>query len=302
MRRLGGKRSGIFALKQNYLHMKQLLRIGSLLVSAVVLTACNRTPSAEENKDWKLGVALWTFHTVSFPEALANADSAGVEYVEGFTFGRAGDDLDDSLVMQLSPAGIGKLKQLVQQSGLHMESVYIVGGTTVDAWKKEFDIARQLNVQYVTAEPPVNMWDSVDSLAGVYGIEVAIHNHWKGVSAYWHPDSVLAALKDHAHFAACPDVGHWPKSGIDPVDGLKKLEGHIVALHLKDIAEASNPKLKDVTVGTGIVNFPEIFNELKRQKFKGYIIIERDEETLPSNLPSVIQTVKYYQEQVAKLK
>jgi len=283
--------------------MKNLpVRISSLLVSVIVLTACNRTPSEVENKDWKLGVALWSFHTFSFPEALVRADSTGVEYVEGFTFGKAGADLDDSLVLQLSPAGIDKLKPLLEKSGLHMESIYVVGGKTVDSWKKEFDIAKRLNVKYVTAEPPVNLWDSVDSLAGVYGIKVAIHNHWKGMSAYWHPDSVLAALKSHPNFGACPDVGHWPKSGIDPLEGIKKLEGHIIAMHLKDIAEVNNPKLRDVTVGTGIVNFAEIFRELKRQKFTGYIIIERDEETEPSNVPSVIQTVKYYQEQVAKLK
>jgi L-ribulose-5-phosphate 3-epimerase len=280
---------------------KLLLRFGSFAVGAIVMTACNRAPSTEENKDWKLGVALYTFHTFSFPEALAKADSAGVEYVEGFTFGKAGADLDDSLILQLSPAGIDKIKQLIKASGLHMESIYVVGGT-LGAFKKEFDIAKQLDVKYVTGEPPAALWDSVDSLAGAYGIKVAIHNHWKGTSAFWHPDSVLAALKNHPNFGACPDVGHWPKSGIDPVEGIKKLEGHIIALHLKDIAEANNPKLKDVRVGTGIVNFPEIFSELKRQKFTGYIIIERDEETEPSNLPSVIQTVKYYQEQVAKLK
>lgn len=281
---------------------KLLLRFGSLVVGAIVMTACNRTPSEVENKDWKLGVALYTFHTFSFPEALAKADSAGVEYVEAFTFGKAGADLDDSLILQLSPAGIDKLKQLIKASGVHMQSIYIVGGKTVDAWKKEFDIAKQLNVKYVTAEPPSTLWDSLDSLAGVYGIKLAIHNHWKGTSAYWHPDSVLAALKNHPNFGACPDVGHWPKSGIDPVEGIKKLEGHIIALHLRDIAEANNPKLKDVLVGTGIVNFPEIFSELKRQKFTGYIMIELDQERQPSNLPSVIQTMKYYQEQVAKLK
>ena len=283
--------------------MKKLpLRIGSLLLGAIIFTACNRTPSSVENNDWKLGVALYTFHTFSFPEALAKADSSGVKYAEGFTFEKAGADLDDSLVLQLSPAGIDKLKQLIKASDLHMESIYIVGGKTVDAWKKEFDIAKQLNVKYVTAEPPAPLWDSLDSLAGVYGIKLAIHNHWKGTSAYWHPDSVLAALKNHPNFGACPDVGHWPKSGIDPVEGIKKLEGHIIALHLKDIAEANNPKLKDVPVGTGIVNFPEIFSELKRQQFAGYIIIERDEEIQPSNLASVVQTVKYYQEQLAKLK
>ena len=75
---------------------KLLLRFSSLVVGAIVLMACNRTPSEVENNDWKLGVALYTFHTFSFPEALAKADSAGVEYVEGFTFGKAAGFVFDS--------------------------------------------------------------------------------------------------------------------------------------------------------------------------------------------------------------
>lgn len=211
-----------------------------------------KAASTSKKNDWKLGVALYTFHAFSFPEELAKADSAGVGYVEGFTFGRAGTDLKDSMVMRLSPAGIEKLKQLIDQKGLRMESIYVVGGPTISAWKKEFEIAKHLHVKYVTGEPPLNMWDSIDSLAGVYGIKVAIHNHWKGMSAYWHPDSALTAIKNHPNFGACPDLGHYPKSGIDPLYAIKKLAGHIIAIHMKDIAEYNNPKIQDVPAGTGV--------------------------------------------------
>jgi L-ribulose-5-phosphate 3-epimerase len=257
--------------------------------------------AANLTDDWKFGVALWTFHTFNFPDALAKVDSAGLEYIEPNTFHKTGPALNDSLVLQLSPAGIEKLKALIQQKGLKAESIYIMGDSTVGSWKKQFDIAKQLGVKFVTAEPPVNMLDSIDSLAGAYGIKVAIHDHWKGVSRYWHPDSVLAAIKDHPNFGACADLGHWPKSGINPVDAVKKLSGHIIGVHLKDIAAFDNPKLKDVPVGTGVVDFPAVFAELKKQQFRGAIYIERDAEDLPSNLPSVIQTVKYYNEQVKQL-
>jgi sugar phosphate isomerase/epimerase len=247
---------------------------------------------------WKFGVALYTFHSFPFPESLVKTDSAGVEYIEGFCFQKAGADLKDSLIMQLSPAGIEKLKQLIKQSGFKMESMYVFADKTIDSWKKQFDIARQLDLKFVTGEPPIDMWDSIDSLAGSYGIRVAIHEHWKGMSPYWHPDSVLAALKNHPNFGVCADLGHWPKSGINPVKGLKKLKGHIIAIHLKDIAAYNNIKILDVPVGTGVVNFPDVFKELKRQKFNGYIYIERDAEDKPNNLPSVIATVKYYNTQL----
>ena len=285
-----------------------------ILYLALLFAACNNgttktttasTDSASATNtvsEWKFGVALWTFHTFNFPQALDKVDSAGLVYIEPNTFHKAGPELKDTVIGKLSTAGIDKLKTLISKKGLKIESLYIVGDSTIASWKKQFDIAKQFGVKYVTTEPPLNMWDGIDSLAGAYGIKVAIHEHWKGVSHYWNPDTVLLAMKGHPNFGVCADLGHWPKSGIDPVEAVKKLSGHILIVHLKDIAAMNNPALKDVPVGTGIVNFPAVFAELKKQNFKGYIYIERDAEDLPSNLPSVLNTVKYYNEQVGKLK
>ena len=286
-----------------------------LLLLSLFFAACNNNQPADNNsadstaissvdpsKDWKFGVALWTFHTFNFPESLDKVDSAGIKYIEPNTFHKAGPELKDSLILQLSPAGIGKLKSLIAQKGLNVESIYIVGDSTLASWVKQFEIAKQLGVKYVTTEPPLNMWDSIDSLAGAYGVKVAIHEHWRGISHYWNPDTTLMALKGHPNFGVCADLGHWPKSGINPLDAVKKLSGHIIGVHLKDIAAYNDPALKDVPVGTGVVNFPAIFEELKKQNFNGHIYIERDAEDQPSNLPSVIQTVKYYTDQVSKLK
>ena len=287
--------------------------IALLLSIASLFTGCNNsqqsnTPGADSSssvdpsKDWKLGVALWTFHTVNFPQSLDKVDSTGLKYIEPNTFHTAGPELKDSTILQLSPAGIDKLKTWMAQKGLACESIYIVGDSTLSSWKKQFDIARRLGVKYVTTEPPLNMWDSIDSLAGAYGLKVAIHEHWKGFSHYWDPDTTLMALKGHPNFGVCADLGHWPKSGIDPLDAVKKLSGHIIGIHLKDIAAYNNTALKDVVVGTGVVKFPEIFEELKRQNFNGYIYIERDSTEPHGNLSSVMQEIKYYNEQVSKLK
>ena len=275
----------------------------------IILTACfylcschsNTAPSgtqsttvADTAAPFRLGVALWTFHDVDFPTSLKMADSAGLKLIEPNTFHKAGKELNDTLLGQLSPAGIEKLKGYVRDLGMTVGSLYLGGGKTVQDWKNDFEKAKQFGVRYVTAEPPTDMWDSVDSLANVYGMKVAIHEHWKGTSAYWHPDSVLAAIEGHKNFAACADLGHWPKSGINSLDAVRKLSGHILGVHLKDIAAMNDPSLLDVRVGTGIVQFPEIFQELKRQNFDGYIYIERDSIESPSNVPSVTETVKYF--------
>jgi sugar phosphate isomerase/epimerase len=290
--------------------------ISSLTLITLFFAACNNNQATNATntadslaastvdpaKDWKFGIALWTFHTVDFPQSLDKVDSAGLKYIEPNTFHKAGAELRDSVIGQLSPAGIEKLRSMIAQKGLICESLYIVGDSTMKSWIKQFEIAKQLGVKYVTTEPPLNMWDSIDSLAGAYGIKVAIHEHWKGFSHYWDPDTTLMALKGHPNFGVCADLGHWPKSGIDPLDAVRKLSGHIIGIHLKDIAAYNDPKLVDIPVGTGVVKFPEIFAELKKQNFNGYIYIERDATDPGGNLPSVIQEIKYYNDQIGKLK
>ena len=163
--------------------------IALLIFETLFFAACNNSQttnttntadslessSVEPAKDWKFGIALWTFHTVDFPNSLDKVDSAGLKYIEPNTFHKAGAELKDSVIGQLSPAGIDKLKSMIAQKGLICESLYIVGDSTLKSWVKQFDIAKQLGVKYVTTEPPLNMWDSIDSLAGAYGIKVAIH-------------------------------------------------------------------------------------------------------------------------------
>ena len=292
--------------------MKSLFAL--LIVISIIAYSCGdnnsqqaTTSTADSSSvnpatDWNFGVALWTFHTVDFADALNKVDSAGLKYIEPNTFQRSCPQLKDSILGQLSPAGLDTLKALIDRHGLKMESLYIVGDSTLQSWVKQFNIAKHFGVKFVTTEPPLNMWNSIDSLAGAYGIKVAIHEHWKGVSHYWNPDTTLMALQGHPNFGVCADLGHFPKSGIDPLDAVRKLSGHIISLHLKDIAAYNNPKLVDVRAGTGVVKFPEIFEELKKQNFKGHIYIERDSTEIPSNLPSVIATVKFYNEQVGKLK
>lgn len=292
-------------------------KINALLLLAICFAACTNISTSGSNndstsattttvkvdpKDWKFGVALWTFHDVDFPTALNRVDSAGLVYIEPNTFVSAGAEFKDSVIGKLSMAGIDKLKSMIAQKNLKVESLYIVGDSTIDSWKKQFDIAKELGVEYVTTEPPLNMWNSLDSLAGAYGIKIAIHDHWLGFSHYWNPDTTLMAMKGHPNFYVCADFGHWPKSGINPLDAVKKLSGHIIGIHLKDIAAYNNTSLKDVRVGTGVVDFPAIFAELKKQGFNGHIYIERDSIETGGNLQSVIAEKNYYNDQISKLK
>ncbi|PWT77188.1 MAG: hypothetical protein C5B59_04630 [Bacteroidetes bacterium] len=280
------------------------------------LTQCNnQTQQAEEpkkdtsnvvtrpdpTKEWKIGIQTWTFNKYTLVEALAKVDSAGVKYVEAFPGQKLGEGFGkESFGLNMSAENKEKLKQLLQLKGIHIEAMGVITPSKIDEWKKFFDLAKEFNLSYITAEPLKNQWKQVDSLAGLYGIKVAIHDHPKP-NAYWGPDSVLAAVSGHPNIGACADVGHWARNGLNPVDCLKKLSGHIIGVHLKDITTFNDTKAADTVVGKGVIDFPAIFQELKDQNFRGMFSIEHESNWYHS-LPDVIETIRFYKEAISKLK
>ena len=262
-------------------------------------TSTVSTDTSNVTANWKIGVQMWTFRMFTFAEALDKVDSAGVKYIEAFWGQPLGDGLKDSFGIRMSDESKAKLKQLLQKKGISIEAMGVISPATREEWKKAFDLAKEFGLSYITAEPRKDQWDMVDSMAGSYGIKVAIHDHPKP-DMYWSPDSVLAAMKGHPNIGACADLGHWARNGINPVDALKKLAGHVYGVHLKDITKFGQVNAADTVVGKGVIDFPPIFQELKRQHFSGMFSIEHESNWYHS-LPDVIETVKFYNEQVAKL-
>ena len=258
----------------------------------------NPTPPSKPN-NWKIGVQLWTFHFVPFVDALDKADSAGVKYLEAFPGQPLGGGMKDTFGIRMSEDSKVKIKQLLHKKGLQIIAMGVITPKTIDEWKQYFDLAKYFGLSYITAEPRKNQWDAIDSLAAIYNINIAIHDHPRP-NAYWHPDSVLAAIKGHPHIGSCADIGHWARNGLDPVVCLQELQGHIFGVHLKDIDTAGHTRAKDMVVGTGVINYPPIFRELKRQGFEGMFSIER-EANWYNNVPDVIATVKFFNDQVSKL-
>ena len=291
--------------------MKKNFLLFPCLMGLVLFFACNNGSSekttATLNADstsvtdnWKVGVQLWTFRLFTQEEALAKADSAGIKFIEAFP-GQALDKTSkDTFGISMSAAGRQKLKELLK---LHHIQMVAMGVTTPDSkadWIKTFDLAKEFGLSYITSEPLKSQWDMVDTLAGVYNIKIAIHDHPKP-NTYWHPDSVLAAVKGHSNIGSCADLGHWARNGLNLVDCLKKLEGHIYGVHLKDIVKFDKTDAADTIVGKGVIDFAPVFAELKRQQFKGMFSIEH-ESNWENNMPDVIETVKFYNDQVAQLK
>jgi len=270
--------------------------LGFLCLLAVSFIGCSESSkkAKDQNAEWNMGVALYSFNRFSFADALDKADSAGVRYVEGFSFHNMGKEFNDKTMAAMTEDDINHMKEMLSAKNIEMQSMYVSGAKNEADWKYYFEMAKAMNMQHLVSEPEKESWDMLDSLAGVYKIKIAIHEHAKGKSLYWHPDSVIAAMKDHPNFGVCADLGHWERSGLNPAECLKKLEGNILGVHLKDIHQSDNPDANDVIIGKGVINFPAIIDEFKRQQYKGVIHVEC-EHKMENNLAEVIAGKKYFE-------
>jgi sugar phosphate isomerase/epimerase len=151
-----------------------------------------------------VGVQLWTFHNFDFLTAIAKADSAGAKFIEAFPGQKIGGTFKDAKFDHtLSAEGRTKIKELLASKGMTLMAFGVIVPQTREEWEKTFAFAKDMGIQFLTAEPKKEHWALADSLAGVNGIKIAIHDHPKP-SPYWHPDSVLAAAAGHPNIHLAP--------------------------------------------------------------------------------------------------
>jgi len=258
--------------------------------------ASGESESAVQNGSQTIpvGVALYSFNRFPFPETLQKSKQAGATIVEGFFFHKLGEDFDNKTMLELSDEDLSRMKKQIDGEGLRMPSVY-AGGKTREEWARFFHIGEILDLEFLVCEPEPEHWDLLDSLGGATGIKIAIHEHAEGKSRFWHPDSVLVALENRPNFGVCGDLGHWSRSGLDPVECLKSLEGHLISIHAKDLDEFGNIDANDVKVGSGVIDYQAVMEELRRQNFSGPIFVECEHDW-ENNLGDVKYAVEYLRE------
>jgi len=257
---------------------RTLASVGLLVLAPVLLAAAAQKParddSAAEILGWRLGVLAWTFRVRTAFEAIDTAAKLGLHYIElypGQTYSLEHKDL------KVGPE-LGEDMRVALQKHLADAKVKAVSFGVVGFSKDEkearkiFEFAKELGLENLSCEPEPDAYELVDKLCNEYGINAAIHNHPKP-SRYWDPAIVLEALKGRSkRMGSCSDTGHWPRSGLVPVECLKKLEGHIIELHFKDIEGGV-----DKPWGTGKGDAKGMLAELKRQGFRGLFSLEYED-------------------------
>lgn len=250
--------------------------------------------AALDELGWRVGSQAYTFRLFTLEEALGKLNTLGLKYVELFPGQKISAELGEATTNHnADPETIQKIKQLLQSKGVQPVCYGVVSGKDEAEWRKIFEFAKEMGIEVITSEPAYNELDLVEKLCEEFQIKLAIHNH-PLPSGYWHPKTISTLLKDRSPLmGACADIGHWVRSGLDPIESLQTLEGRIISFHIKDLNAFGERSAHDIPWGTGNCNVAGVLHEMKRQNFKGIYSIEY-EHNWENSVPEIQESLTYF--------
>ena len=290
--------------------MKSIVALLVFVFSICCLPSLTEAEKAKIDlrRDWKLGVMTYSFNRFTFFESVDKTASLGLHYIEAYPGQRISKDSDVKMSWNAMDAEtMRKVKDKLKAADIKLIAYGVTGGSNEASWRKLFEFCKDMGIEVVNSAPNPKQMELIDRLCQEYKISVAIHNHprpqWykpPRPMRWWHPDEIVEACKGLSKWVgACPDTGHWIRSGLNPVQALRKLEGRIISFHFKDLHEF-HPRGHDTIWGKGQGNVRGMLAELKRQGFKGPISIEY-EYNWSNSVPDMRQCVAYFNKVVDEL-
>jgi len=173
-----------------------------------------------------------------------------------------------------TPDDIARYRKLATDNGISVVG-YGVNRFSKDhdANRKLFEFAKAMGLEYMSADPTPDSFESLDKLVEEYGVGVGIHNHGPG-HRYAMIDTISAAIKDHhPKIGCCIDTGHFLRSKEDPVRAVEVFGKRTYGVHLKDVKDARTFTI----LGKGDLRTVDLLKALAAIKYSYCVAIEYEE-------------------------
>lgn len=252
---------------------------------------------AASAQDIKLSLQAYTFRDRSFVETVETARRLGIKYLESYPGQRLGGDFEGTTdYNRIKPETVTRLKQFLAESGVKVVSYGVTGAGSAEQWDKLMTFAKAMGIETIQIECDTNLakFDLAEKAADKHGVKVAIHNHSQDSGK---PAAILKQLEGRGkNIGAGCDIGHWVRANVVPLDGVKLLKGKFITMHLVDV-ERMGGGARDVPYGSGVANVKGVLDELKAQKFKGYLTLEYEHmsSTLEQEVGACVRWFNAYQ-------
>jgi sugar phosphate isomerase/epimerase len=233
----------------------------------------------------KLGVASYSLRNFPRDKAIEMTKALGVRYINFKSM---------HLPYDAAPAEIALARQQLAAAGLEL-----VGGgmitfetDTDDGVRKYFDYAKAAGMPLMVATCKAGTLPRIEKFVKQYDIKVAIHNHGPEDPDFPSPYDVLKAVKGmDPRIGLCIDWGHTVRTGTDVVRATADAGPRLLDMHAKDLRDLKVAE-SQCTVGEGKMPTAEIFRQLEKMKYPGYVNLEYEIE--PDNpMPGMQQSFAY---------
>lgn len=218
-----------------------------------------------------MGIQSYSLRAFPVDEALKIIhDDLDLHFVEMFR---------DHFPITTDKDAIAKMKGKLKANALTL-SAHGVQAFTADHAKNEdfFKFAAAAGFKNLSADPTPDSFDSLEKLVKQYDLRIAIHNHGPGHRYDKVADCLKAVEGRDPRIGFCADLGHFIRSGEDPVKLLLAMKGRVWGVHLKDF-DAPKKDAKGVVLGKGLLDVAGVFKALKSIGFPadGALSLEYEE-------------------------
>ena len=261
-------------------------------------TPSNRwTPAvaAQEKLGWRFGVTMWGLHQFTLFEGIDKTEELGLSYIGGLSFQKVSKEIPKNCDASLSDEELTLIRLKMDAGHVRMPTFFYaqIPGDE-DGCRKVFEFGRKLGIETFISEPPAESLDMIERFCDQYDIKLAIHNHGPDQSpVYWQPEGVLMVCQGRSkRMGACPDTGYWIRSGLDPIEGIRKLGDRLITIQPHDLNELS-PEGHDVPWGTGKAEFEKMLQEIRRLGIKPTLIGLEYSYDFLDNMPEMAECVEF---------
>jgi sugar phosphate isomerase/epimerase len=231
---------------------------------------------------WKISVQHWTYRRVPLFEGLEMAAKVGLRCFEPRSIlkldaRRPGVNADENMPEDARR----ELKARADDLGISFPSVFADFNGKPEQARKMLEFWKSLGVTYVVSEPPSRSIDMLEPLVAEYGMQLALHNHQRTKSEYWHPDIVLEHSKHRGkHIGACCDVGQWTRSDLKPVECLRTIgRDRMISFHLKDVVTMGDLDCSNTVIGEGAADCGNCLKEIHALGYHALVTIDFEHDT-----------------------
>lgn len=281
---------------------RQLLRAGIITTAGSVIAGraaaaaaaafTETAPAIEPWKNFKIGIASYTFRELSVEETIAAMQSLALEYISIKDF---------HLPLNSTTAERKALVQRFRNAGITPLSCGNITMENDEAnIRNAFEYAKDCSIPTIVCSPHPDSMPILDKMVKEYDIRLAIHNHGPEDKRFPSPYDVWKAVAKHdKRIGLCIDIGHTARAKVNPAEAILKCRERLYDLHFKDI-DSTEPDGGTIQAGRGVLDLPPIVRALQKVKYDRLLSVEY-ERSPEKVLPEVAETVGYLNGLIAAL-